>query len=148
MRACACLPSPAVRRPPPPASPSRGPRMSPTTRRQSSSSVRSVHTCPQPDPTARPTTTEARQGEGRIQLSSPSTFSFLRMEFPFKASLVQISKFSSNKRNQNKMCSKLSMRGSAKQRCKFSSFHIFKETSKKKASSRRRPRGGLRRRVE
>ena len=37
-----------------PATPSCGPRMSPTSHRQSSSSVKSVHTCQKPDPLGQP----------------------------------------------------------------------------------------------
>ena len=99
---------------------------------------------PPADPTTRPTTTEARWGDGRIQQSPSSSitnFNHFHYEdgISFQDS-IQISKFSSSEQsqNKNKMCVKMSMRGSAKLQpslardSKFSSYH----------SSRRRPRRG------
>ena len=110
-----------VRRPSAPASPSCGSRTSPTTRRQFRFSL-NVHTCPQPDPT-RPTTSEARRGKGRIQQLTITTFYFfiIRKKFPNSIGQIQmISKLSSNKRSQTKMCNRQSMRGSAKYKDKSS----------------------------
>ena len=103
-------------------------RTSPTTRRQSSSSVKSIHTCCQPDPTARPTTTEARQGEGR---SHNNQHLRLVISLQQHQSKLQISKLSSSNWSKSKMCnSKVNER-----KCKtaallvaqeFSRFHLFK----------------------
>ena len=60
---------------------------------------------PPADPTTRPTTTEARRGEGRIQQSPPSIFKLKRTEFPLTQSLILISKIFSNKQSPKKMMS-------------------------------------------
>ena len=66
---------------------------------------------PPADPTPRRTTSKARQGEGRIQLSTITTFNLQRQ------SQIQISNLSSNEQSQNKMFNRKSMRECAKQQC-------------------------------
>ena len=104
---------------------------------------------PPADPTTRPTTTEARRGEGRIQQSPPSIFQLKRTEFTSTQSPIQISKIFSKKQSPKKMtCKRISCQNFNERKCKTSSSQPFTETSEKKASSWRRPRRSPRRRVE